>query len=75
MVGYCSIEDAYGGLPRETVKAPPAPEKAADRILPTDRVEFYEVEGVMDSELGYMVVLFMAGVAALVLRDILRALS
>jgi len=38
-------------------------------------VEFYEVEGVMDSELGYMVVLFMAGVSALVLRDILRALS
>jgi hypothetical protein len=75
MVGYCSIDDAYGGLPRETVKEPPAPEKVADRIFPTDRVEFYEVEGVMDSELGYMVVLFMAGIATLVIRDIIRSLS
>ena len=75
MVGYCSIDDAYGGLPRETVKVPPAPEKAADRTFSTNRVEFYEVEGVMDSELGYMVVLFMAGIATLVIRDIIRSLS
>jgi hypothetical protein len=71
MVGYCSIDDAYGGLPLETTKPLPVPKKDDT----TDRLEFYEVDGVMDSELGYMVVLFMAGVTALVLRDIIRALS
>jgi hypothetical protein len=75
MVGYCSIDDAYGGLPLETTKPLPVPKKDVEREYTTDRLEFYEVDGVMDSELGYMVVLFMTGVAALVLRDIIRALS
>jgi len=74
MVGYCSIEDAYGGLPRETVKSPPPLEKVVERI-PEDNVEFYEIDGVMDSELGYIVVLFMAGVTALMIKDVLRVLS
>ena len=73
MVGYCSIDDAYGGLSRETVKPPPI-EKVAERSQ-EDVVEFYEIDGVMDSELGYIVVLFMAGVTALMIKDIIRALS
>jgi len=74
MVGYCSIVDAYGGLPRETVKNQPPLEKVVERNQ-EDVVEFYEIDGVMDSELGYIVVLFMAGVTALMIKDIIRALS
>lgn len=74
MVGYCSIEDAYGGLPKEIQKEPP--EVTAKKVILPSRgnsVEFYDVDGVMDSELGYMVVIFMLGVSAIIIKDIVSS--
>jgi len=77
MVGFCPIEDAYGGMPKEVIK--PDPPSAItlnrdDKSPPgVGNVEFYDVDGVMDSELGYMVVLFIAGVSAMIIKDIVQS--
>lgn len=66
MVGYSPIDDEPVIMKRSTSLSPPPPQ--------SEEVQFYEVDGVMDSELGYMVVLFMIGVGALVLKDIINVL-
>ena len=66
-MGYSPIDDEPV-LVKQSTPLPPSP-------LPrSEEVQFYEVDGVMDSELGYMVVLFMIGVGALVLKDIINVL-
>lgn len=76
MVSYCSIEDAYGGMPDEVVKPRPPNAITLDRgekgPSGVGNVEFYDVDGVMDSELGYVVVLFIAGVSAMIIKDIIQ---
>ena len=67
MVGYSPIDDEPV-MVKKTTPLPPPPPQSED-------VQFYEVDGVMDSELGYMVVLFMIGVGALVLKDIINILK
>jgi len=67
MVGYSPIDDEPVVVKRSTPLPPSPPPQSED-------VQFYEVDGVMDSELGYMVVLFMIGVGALVLKDIINIL-
>ena len=66
MVGYSPIDDEPV-MVKKTTPLPHPPPQSED-------VQFYEVDGVMDSELGYMVVLFMIGVGALVLKDIINIL-
>lgn len=67
MVGYSPIDDEPVVVKQSTPLPPSPPPQSED-------VQFYEVDGVMDSELGYMVVLFMIGVGALVLKDIINIL-
>ena len=66
MVGYSPIDDEPVVVKRSAPLTSPPPQ--------SEEVQFYEVDGVMDSELGYMVVLFMVGVGALVLKDIINIL-
>lgn len=40
-----------------------------------DDVVFYDMDGVMDSELGYMVVVFIIGVSVLVAKDVMKTIS
>jgi len=77
MVGFCPIEDAYGGMPKEISKPEPSSAitfSGGDKSPPgVGNVEFYDIEGVMDSELGYMVVIFIAGVSAMIIKDIIQS--
>jgi hypothetical protein len=80
MVGFCPIEDAYGGMPKEVIKQDPSyaitlnrDDKSPLAQMGVGSVEFYDVEGVMDSELGYMVVLFVAGVSVMIIKDIIQS--
>ena len=67
MVGYSPIDDEPVVVKRSAQPVTPPPPQS-------EEVQFYEVDGVMDSELGYMVVLFMIGVGALILKDIINVL-
>ena len=67
MVDYSPIDEEPVVVKQSTLSSPPPPP-------PSEEVQFYEVDGVMDSELGYMVVLFMIGVGALVFKDIINVL-
>ena len=68
MVGYSPIDEESFVVKQSTPPSLPPPTSQSDDV------QFYEVDGVMDSELGYMVVLFMIGVGALVLKDIINVL-
>ena len=74
MVNYCPLDDT---LSQEEIQKPLVVSKSEKKVEDekVDEVVFYDMDGVMDSELGYMVVVFIIGVSVLVAKDVMKTIS
>lgn len=73
MINYCPLDDAP--LSQEIQERPLVVNAKKQETERVDDVVFYDLDGVMDSELGYMVVAFILGVSILVTKDVMKTIN